>query len=64
MTVRSKMIMATTDEQEIKVDILVLWVMLLLCMYNSRGLVKGLSVVLHVINSLNFCPSRKLVHVS
>lgn len=30
MTVRSKMIMATTDKQEIKVDILVLWVMLLL----------------------------------
>lgn len=56
--------MATTDEQEIKVDILVLWVMLLLCMYNSGGLVKSLSVVLHVINSLNFCPSRKLVHVS
>lgn len=58
MTVRSKMIMATTDEQEIKVDILVLWVMLLLCMYNSGGLVKGLSVVLHVINSLHLTETR------
>lgn len=50
--------MATTDEQEIKVDILVLqWMLLLWDLHHvCRGLVKGLLVVLHVIKFAALLP--------